>query len=69
MVDDDDKTPVESPDARRRSSSSHRLGLVDCPKCKRDPRVDCDLCSNGRVVAVDVAIAWSMQHGDTDPIR
>lgn len=67
IPDDEDKTPVESPEARRRSSSATKIGIVPCPKCKRDARVDCDLCSNGRMVAVDSAIQWTMEHGDTEP--
>jgi hypothetical protein len=66
-VDDSDEvTPVASPQARR-SSSAQRLGLVTCPKCKGDARVDCDLCNSGRMVAVDSAIAWTLAHGDTEP--
>lgn len=63
MTDDDEKTPVRTP------SGTHRIGLVPCPKCKRDARVDCDLCldDQGRIVryvAVDVALQWSVENGE-----
>lgn len=74
MPDDPDseRTPVQSPEARRRSSSAMRAP-VKCPKCKGDTRVECDLCFNEtvgsctRFVPEGKAIEWSLQHADTDP--
>lgn len=71
--DSKDLTPVESPDARRRRSSQSMRPPVKCPKCKGDARVECELCFNPtiggctRYVDEAKAIAWSMEHGDTDP--
>ena len=42
MTDDDEKTPVRTP------SGTHRIGLVPCPKCKRDARVDAISASTTR---------------------
>ena len=55
---DPDKTPVRTP------SGTLRMGLVPCPKCKKDARVDCDLCLDdegrpARYVPVDRAIHWT----------
>jgi len=64
MSDDSDsagpKTPPQTP------SAMHKLGLVPCPKC-RGTRTLCDLCNEGGAVAVDTAIKWTLEHGDTEP--
>lgn len=70
---DDDLTPVESPEARRKSSSTLKAP-VRCPKCKGDARTECDLCFSDlvggctRYIPEGKAIEWSLQHSDTDPV-
>jgi hypothetical protein len=65
--DEDDLTPVESPQAKR-SSGQHRMGDVPCPSCKQKP-IACDLCvgANNRMVSLTVALKWREAHRDTDP--
>lgn len=63
MTDEEEKTPVRTP------SGALRVGLVPCPKCKRDARVDCDLCvddqgRSARYVPVDRALEWDIEHGE-----
>lgn len=60
MTDNDDITPPRTP------SAMHRLGLCPCPKCK-GTKLRCDLCGEAGYVAVDVAIQWNLEQGDTDP--
>lgn len=60
---DPDKTPVRTP------SGTLRVGLAPCPKCRRDERVDCDLCLDdegrpARYVPVDQAIQWTLAHAE-----
>lgn len=72
MPDDDEKTPVHTP-AAKRASGQHRLDLgaqgkgnVTCPKCK-GTRVLCDLCKEAGEVPTAIAVEWEAKHRDTDP--
>jgi len=43
-------------------SGKHRIGLVECPSCKRSGKTpSCKLCHGAGTVTVDVAIAWQVQ--------
>ena len=57
-----DLTPVESPDAKRKSGQ-HRMGLVVCPSCN-GVNPACNVCEGIGVVAVDRAIAWTTERGE-----
>lgn len=68
MTDPADDEPPTKPQT---PSAMHRLGLVPCPKCHGAGGYGdsaCTLCNGGKAVAVDAAIAWSVEH-DTESHR
>jgi hypothetical protein len=57
--DDTDKTRIDTP------SAMVRLGLEDCPVCKRTGEIDgdvCSFCDGGRVVTKEQADEWRKSH-------
>ena len=43
-------------------SGERTIGFVPCPAC-REGGESCSLCDGGKLVAVDVAIRWTVEHG------
>lgn len=54
--------------AENRKSAERTIGLVDCPACCGVGGA-CTVCSGGRKVTVDVAVAWTIEHGSQSSMR
>jgi hypothetical protein len=50
-MNDDEDTPAQVPDAKKRKSSGQIPALERCPACKGDARKDCTYCVNETVGA------------------
>lgn len=74
---DEEKTPVDTPDAKRKSGQyAMRMGRVPCPRCKErgflfedvdgaeGVKTQCSLCKGLRFAAVDEAIQWTTENGE-----